>query len=148
MRQMQWTAGKVAQMLADHPLVDKVRYPGLESDPQHAIAKRQMRSYDGAFMPGSMIYFTLKEEPGSNARAEAFIDYAADHAYTITLAVSLGQIKTLIENPRSMTHSTVEPEEQVKVGIEPGGIRLSCGIEPTEDVLADLNACFAHVEEM
>ena len=107
-----------------------------------------MIGFDGTFMPGSMIYFTLKEKSGSNVLAEAFIDYAAEHSYCMTLAVSLGQIKTLIENPRSMTHSTIPPDEQLKAGIEPGGIRISVGIEDTEDLLNDLKACFAHIEKL
>jgi cystathionine beta-lyase/cystathionine gamma-synthase len=147
MRQMQHSAGQVAQMLAAHPLVSKVRYPGLPSDPQHALAQRQMTHYGGGFMPGSLLYFTLREEPGSNARAAAFIDWIADHSYVITLAVSLGQIKTLIENPSGMTHSGMGLEGQSEAGIEPGGIRLSLGIEETDDILGDLHKAFWHVGE-
>ncbi|MCC7477509.1 PLP-dependent transferase [bacterium] len=148
MRQMQHSAGRIAEYLEAHPLVAKVRYPGLEADPQHALARKQMRGYDGAFMPGSMVYFTLKEAPGSNARAEAFIDYAADNSYCITLAVSLGQVKTLIENPCSMTHSAIPESERAAAGLESGGIRLSVGIEETSDIIADLEACFAHVASL
>ena len=144
MAKMQDSAARIAHFLREQPLVAKVRYPGLESDPHHALALKQMRGYDGRFMPGSMVYLTLREEPGSSARAEAFCDYAADHSYCMTLAVSLGQIKTLIESPRSMTHSALPPEEQVRVGIEPGGVRLSIGIEDPEDLLRDLQACLDH----
>ena len=93
-----------------------------------------------------MVYFTLKEEQGSNKRAEMFIDYAADNSYIMTLAVSLGQVKTLIENPCSMTHSAIDPEQQVEAGIEPGGIRLSCGIEATVDIIHDIEECLAYVK--
>jgi cystathionine beta-lyase/cystathionine gamma-synthase len=148
MQRMQDSAKIIANFIHDHPAVDKVRYPGLPDDPGHETAKKQMIGYDGSFMPGNMIYFTLKEKPGSNARAEAFIDYAAEHSYCMTLAVSLGQIKTLIENPHSMTHSTIPPEEQIKAGIEAGGIRISIGIEDTDDLLGDLTACFEHVANM
>ena len=147
MRQMQYSALKVAEMLAEHPAVGRVRYPGLPSDPQAALAQRQMTHYNGSFMPGSMVYFTLKEEPGSNTRAAAFIDWIADHSYVITLAVSLGQIKTLIENPSGMTHSALDLDAQSAAGIEPGGIRLSLGIEETDDIIADLHHAFWHAGE-
>jgi cystathionine beta-lyase/cystathionine gamma-synthase len=145
MRQQIRSAQAVAEYLVDHPLVSKVRYPGLPGDPHHKLAKRQMQGYSGKFRPGSMVYFTLKEEPGSNLRAEMFIDYAAERSYIMTLAVSLGQVKTLIENPRSMTHSTIDPKKQVAIGIEPGGIRLSCGIEATGDIVTDLEQCLDFV---
>jgi len=145
MRQMQFSAGRIAEYLSAHPLVARVRYPGLAEDPDHAIAQRQMRGYDGRLMPGSLVYFTLREAPGSNARAEEFINFCADNSYCITLAVSLGQVKTLIENPCSMTHSALPPEEWEAAGLEPGGIRLSIGIEETADIIADLAACFEHV---
>lgn len=148
MRQMQYSAGRIAEYLSAHPLVSKVHYPGLESGPQFELARRQMCGYDGRFMPGSMVYFTLKEDPGSNSRAEAFIDYAADNSYCITLAVSLGQVKTLIENPCSMTHSAIPESERAAAGLEAGGIRLSVGIEETEDIIADLDACFEHVASL
>jgi methionine-gamma-lyase len=147
MRQMQYSATKVAEMLAEHPAVRRVRYPGLPDDPQHALARRQMTHYSGGFMPGSMVYFTLREEPGSNARAAAFIDWIADHSYVITLAVSLGQVKTLIENPSGMTHSALDADAQTAAGIEPGGIRLSLGLEETDDILADLHKAFWHAGE-
>ncbi len=148
MRQMQESAGRIARFLQAHPAVDKLRYPGLETDPHHAVARRQMRGYGGEFMPGSMIYFTLKDQPDSNVRAKAFTDYAAAHSYCMTLCVSLGQVKTLIENPASMTHSALSPEDQRKGGVEPGGIRLSIGIESVDDLLRDLEACFAHIAHM
>ncbi|MEW6300158.1 MAG: PLP-dependent transferase, partial [Thermodesulfobacteriota bacterium] len=93
----------------------------------------------GRFAPGSMLYFTLREQDGGNRRAEAFIDYIAEHSYTITLAVSLGQIKTLIENPYGMTHAAVPEEAKLARGIEPGGIRLSVGLEDWHDIIEDLS---------
>ena len=106
-----------------------------------------MTHYNGSFMPGSMLYFTLKEAPGSNERAAAFIDWIADHSYVITLAVSLGQVKTLIENPSGMTHSALDADAQSVAGIEPGGIRLSLGIEETDDIINDLHRAFWHAGE-
>ncbi len=136
----QKTAMKVAELLEKHPKVARVIYPGLPSFPQLDLAKRQMVSYDGKFAPGSMLYFELKGSGnlGPAEAAERFVDYIAEHAYTITLAVSLGQIKTLIESPYSMTHSAVPEEEKIKSGLFPGGIRLSLGLEDWHDIIADL----------
>lgn len=81
-----------------------------------------------------------------SARAARFINYCAENSYCITLAVSLGQVKSLIESPATMTHSAIAPEEWAAAGIEPGGIRLSVGLEDTEDLIRDLAACLAQVE--
>lgn len=135
----QKSALKVAQYLERHPKVAQVIYPGLESFPQSNLAKRQMTSYDGKFAPGSMIYFVLKGDTkaASNA-AERCIDYIAKNAYSITLAVSLGQIRTLIEAPFSMTHSALPEEMKIAKGLAPGGIRLSIGLEDWHDIIEDL----------
>ena len=139
MTNQQKTALKVSEFLESHPKVAYVRYPGLGSFPQAELARRQMTSYDGKFAPGSLIYFVLKEGgKNENQVGEKFIDYLADHSYTITLAVSLGQIKTLIENPYSMTHAALPPEMKKEKGIEPGGIRLSVGLEDWHDIIEDL----------
>lgn len=135
----QKSALKIAQFLEQHPKVAHVSYPGLESFAQDALARHQMSDYGGNFAPGSMLYFSLQNDhAGGNASAEAFIDYIADHAYTITLAVSLGQIRTLIENPYSMTHAALPEEEKQARGVESGGIRLSVGLEDWHDIIADL----------
>ncbi len=147
MRQMQHNAWKVAEYLSDHPLVANVRYPGLPDCPDRDVAMRQMTDFGGHFMPGSLLYFTLKDQPGSSENASTFVDYVADNSYVITLAVSLGQVKTLIESPGSMTHSALDPEMQAAGGIDPGGIRLSCGLEDTADIIRDLEAALLHVAE-
>ena len=72
------------------------------------------------------------------------MNFIAKHSYTITLAVSLGSIRTLVEHPGSMTHSSIPPEEQLKRGIDPGGIRLSVGIEKPEDIIYDLRKALDH----
>ena len=136
----QKTALKVAQFLEGHPKVARVLYPGLESFPQKELAHQQMVSYDGKFAPGSLIYFILQDEPGSSRAADRLVDHVAQHAYTITLAVSLGQLKTLIENPYTMTHFNLPPEEKEASGIHPGGIRLSIGLEDWHDLIDDLRA--------
>jgi cystathionine beta-lyase/cystathionine gamma-synthase len=135
----QKSALKIAQFLEQHPLIARVAYPGLESFAQRDLAVRQMTDYRGKFAPGSMLSFTLRDPSGDNRIAEAFIDYIAEHAYSITLAVSLGQIKTLIENPYSMTHAALPTAEKLARGIEPGGIRLSVGLEDWHDIIEDLS---------
>jgi methionine-gamma-lyase len=144
----QKSAMKIAQFLEQHPIVKRVSYPGLENFPQRALALRQMIDYRGQFAPGSVLYFALQEPGTGNQRAEAFIDYLAEHSYTITLAVSLGQIKTLIENPYGMTHASLPEEEKLARGIEPGGIRLSVGLEDRQDIIEDLKQALDYVSDM
>jgi cystathionine beta-lyase/cystathionine gamma-synthase len=142
----QKTALRVAEFLQKQPKVTQVLYPGMPTFPQHELAKQQMVSYDGKFAPGSLLYFELRGDKGNAEEAGVrFVDYIAEHAYTITLAVSLGQIKTLIENPFSMTHAAVPAEEKLKSGLRPGGIRLSLGLEDWHDIIADLEAALAVV---
>ncbi len=144
----QKAAMEVAQFLLKQPKVARVVYPGLSGFPQCQLARRQMVSYDGKFAPGSMLYFELKGRGGNGSAADAaerFVDYIAEFAYTITLAVSLGQIKTLIENPFSMTHAAIPEAEKMASGMMPGGIRLSLGLEDWHDIIADLEAALAVV---
>ncbi|MBI5706333.1 MAG: aminotransferase class I/II-fold pyridoxal phosphate-dependent enzyme [Armatimonadetes bacterium] len=137
----QQNAMRVAEFLDLHPKVAKVLYPGLDSFPQRELACQQMRDIDGNFAPGSMLYFEMEGEPSeSYAKAVKVINQIASSSLSITLAVSLGQIRTLIEHPASMTHSTIPPDAQLAAGISPGGIRMSLGIEDVRDVLADLEA--------
>ncbi|MBI4810982.1 MAG: PLP-dependent transferase [Ignavibacteriales bacterium] len=140
MRQQMVSAQAVATFLESDPRVKFVSYPGLKSFPQYELARRQMKDYDGKFAPGSLLYFTLKGKTPNvrHNKGEKFINYIAKNAYTITLAVSLGHIRTLIEHPSSMTHSAIPLEDQVKSGLEPGGIRLSIGLEKPSDIIHDL----------
>jgi len=132
----------VAEFLLKQPKVARVIYPGLANFQQKELAHRQMTTRDGTFAPGSMLYFELKGKEGTSKSAaeaaERFVDHIAEKSYTITLAVSLGQIKTLIESPFSMTHAVVPEEEKIRVGLLPGGIRLSLGLEDWHDIIADL----------
>jgi methionine-gamma-lyase len=100
---------------------------------------------DGKFAPGSMLYFVLKGTDGKQTRAEKLVDYVAERAYTITLAVSLGQIKTLIEHPFSMTHSALPDEQKRAFGMHPEGIRLSVGLEDWRDIIRDLELALEKV---
>ncbi len=140
-RQQIRTAMRVAEFLNAHPKIAYVNYPGLPDFKYYEIAKKQMIDFNGNFAPGSMIYFVLRggtpAESKDNGRK--FMDYVADHAYTMTLAVSLGHTRTLIEHPASMTHSVVPPEKLAERGIDAGGIRLAMGLENPDDILLDLD---------
>lgn len=135
------TATDVAKFLEVHPKVARVSYPGLDSFRWKDVARRQMTDPDGNFCPGAMIYFELKgtSEDALN-RSEKMMNHVGSEAYSVTLAVSLGMTKTLIEAPGLMTHSSVERADQVKAGFHPGGIRLAIGIEPSEDIIFDLES--------
>ncbi len=141
----QKSALHVARFLEEHPKVEEVHYPGLKSFPQHELANSQMRDDRGRFAPGSMIYFVVKDPEETGKPAERLIDWIAKNAYTLTLAVSLGQIKTLIEAPYSMTHAAMPDEEKRARGLVPGGARLSVGLEDRHDITADLDAALEQV---
>jgi len=134
------TAIKVAEFLESHPKVEVVNYPGLKSFKHYDLAKKQMTNFEGEFAPGTLLYFLLKGNSPADCKAKGakFIDFCADNAYTMTLAVSLGHTRTLIEHPPSMTHSVVPPEKLAERGIDPGGIRLAFGLEKAEDIIMDL----------
>lgn len=139
-RQQIKSAMEVAKFLDNHPKIEFVNYPGLESFKQHELAKKLMKDFDGEFAPGSLLYFVVKgnspEESRENGRK--LMDFIAENAYTMTLAVSLGHTRTLIEHPASMTHSVVPAEKLLERGINPGGVRLAIGIENCKDILRDL----------
>ena len=131
---------KLARFLERHPCVDLVSYPGLKSFPQRQLAESQLVDYDGRFAPGTMIYFRLREkEQAIGQHARQFIDHLAENSYTITMAVSLGQVRTLIEHPYSMTHSAQSVDAQAAAHIHPAGIRLSVGLEKADDLIHDLS---------
>lgn len=135
---------EVARFLEGHRKVAWVRYPGLESFPWKDLARRQMLDPAGRFAPGTLVYFVLKGDPARARRAaQRVADHVARHAYTLTLAVSLGHVRTLVEHPASMTHAALDPAAQVRAGIDPGGIRVSVGLESTKDLVADLDAALA-----
>ena len=87
-----------------------------------------------------MIYFVLHDSQQGGKPAARLIDWAARNAYTLTLAVSLGQIKILIEAPYSMPHAAMPDNEKRERDLVPGGIRLSIGLEDWHDIIADLDA--------
>jgi methionine-gamma-lyase len=143
LRKQMETSYKVARYLHGHPKVSRVVFPGLETHPQFSLAKSQMRTPDGEFAPGNMIYFeTTEEDPGKPENNIKVVDWIARNAYTLTLAVSLGQLRTLIENPGAMTHAAVPEDKRVESGIAPNGIRLSIGVESADDIIRDLDNAF------
>ena len=105
-----------------------------------------MRDYNGNFMPSSILFFVLKGSPDeAKEKGGKLMNYLADNALTYTLAVSLGHCKTLIEHPSSMTHSAISPEDQVKAGIDPGGVRLSCGLEEPKALIAEMEKALEQI---
>ena len=118
-------ASQVARFLSTHPAVERVYYPGLEDDPGHAIALRQMHAF------GGILSFELKGGMQAGIRLMERVRLA-------TLAVSLGNVDTLIEHPASMTHGPVPLEDRLSQGITDGLVRLAVGIENLPDILADL----------
>ncbi len=121
---------QVARYLSDHPKVAVVHYPGLESDPGYPIASRQMHAF------GGMLSFELK---GGFEAGERMMN----RVRVATLAVSLGNVDTLIQHPASMTHFHVPRAERLKVGLADGLVRLSVGIEDVDDLIADLDQALA-----
>jgi len=144
----QTSALRIAEFLEGHPAIESVFYPGLESYPQRELALRQLRNYRDEFSPGFMIYFTLKGKTPEESKTNGakLMNFIADNSYAITLAVSLGQLRTLIEHPSSMTHSAYSAEEQVSRGMHPGGIRLAVGIEEAEDIMKDLETALQFIQ--
>lgn len=142
-KQQMKSAMRVAEYLGSHPKVDYVRYPGLPSHPGYEIARKQMVDFNGNFAPGSLIYFVLKGDSAHEGKenGRSFINQVANNAYTMTLAVSLGHTRTLIEHPASMTHSMIPPEKLPESGIDPGGVRIAIGVEDVNDILTDLDEC-------
>lgn len=134
--QQQSSALKISQFLERHPKVQSVTFPGLKSHPQYKLAKKYLKSPEGDFAPGTMISFQLK---GDMKKCQKFVDDIAKNSYSITLAVSLGLTKTLIEVPGYMTHSAIPNEKRGECGIDPRAIRLSIGLENVNDIIADLN---------
>jgi methionine-gamma-lyase len=144
-RQQIETAQLVAEFLERDKRIQLVSYPGLASFKQRDIAMRQMQNYDKEFTPGVLMYVVPKGRTAADRhrKADRIVNYIADNSYTMTLAVSLGNIRTLIEHPGSMTHSSIPSDEQLKRGIDPGGIRLSIGLEKPKDIIHDLEQALA-----
>lgn len=121
---------KIARWLEARPDVRRVIYPGLESHPQHAIAKEQMNAF------GGMITVELDRDLAGTKR---FLE----HTRLFALAESLGGVESLIEHPALMTHGSIPPEKRAAIGISDSLVRLSAGIEDADDLIADLAQALA-----
>ncbi|MEV4781747.1 PLP-dependent transferase [Burkholderia sp. LMU1-1-1.1] len=119
------SALELARWMEQQPEIRRVYYPGLESHPQHALAKRQMEGF------GGIISIDLNTDL---AGARRFLE----HCEVFALAESLGGVESLIEHPALMTHATIPPAQRAVLGIGDGLIRLSVGIEDIEDLRADI----------
>jgi cystathionine gamma-lyase len=119
------SAMQVAKYLEQHDAIEKVYYPGLESHPQHSLAKRQMSGF------GGMISVVLK---GGLTSAKQFLE----STQLFALAESLGGVESLIEHPAIMTHASVPEAIRNEIGIVDGLVRLSVGMETLEDLIADI----------
>jgi cystathionine beta-lyase/cystathionine gamma-synthase len=128
MKRHEENGGAMANYLAHHAKVQKINYPGLPDHPQHELAKRQMNGF------GALISFDL----GSYANAKKFLD----RVRLCSLGESLGGVETLISHPESMTHASVPVETRTRLGITPGLVRISVGIEDIEDLIGDLENAF------
>jgi len=128
MTAMMKNARYVADFLNDHPRVRNVHYLGLmaEDDPMFDVYRKQCTG------PGSMVSFEIE---GGEEGAFRFLNALT----LVKLAVSLGGTESLVEHPGTMTHADVEPEQQRRLGITPGLVRLSVGVEHYEDLIADLD---------
>lgn len=123
----------VADYLKKHPKVDWVRYPGLEDDPSHAVAKKYLKNGFGA-----MVVFGIK---GGAAAGEKFIN----NLDLISHLANVGDAKSLAIHPASTTHSQLSEQQQLDAGLQPELIRLSIGIEHVDDIIADIENAFSKV---
>jgi len=125
MRQHDANGRTIARWLVERMGAESVMYVGLTSHPQHELAKRQMSGF------GGMISIEL----GTRERA----NHVLKRVRVFSLAESLGGVESLISHPATMTHASVPADDRSKLGITDGLVRLSCGVEECEDLLADLD---------
>lgn len=124
---------EVASYLDKHSKVEKVYYPGLESHPNHKVAKKQMKGF------GGMLSFRLKD----NSRKATF--KLLENLKVFTLAESLGGVESLANHPATMTHASIPESERLKIGITDALIRLSVGVEDKDDLIEDLERVLAMI---
>jgi cystathionine gamma-lyase/cystathionine beta-lyase/cystathionine gamma-lyase/homocysteine desulfhydrase len=132
MEQHDRTGRAVAAFLEEHPKVLKLYYPGSLSHKQHELAKRQQRGF------GGMVSFDV----GSLDNARAVLEGCK----LLTLAESLGAVESLISHPATMTHASVLPETRSRLGITDGLVRVSVGLEDTDDIIADLDQALGKIQ--
>lgn len=124
---------KIAHWLKNHPKVGEVYWPGFESHPNHAVAKKQMKDF------GGMISFTLRDD----AIEKALTFLKSTHLFA--LAESLGGVESLVGHPATMTHASIPKAEREANGLKDSLIRLSVGIEHVDDLIADLEGALDKV---
>jgi cystathionine gamma-lyase len=124
------SALKIAEFLTSHPRIADVIYPGLESHPQHALARRQMHGFGG---------IVSARVDGGLEGAKRFLE----RCRLFTLAESLGGVESLVEHPAIMTHASVPPDIRAELGIDDGLVRLSVGIEDPDDLIQDLRSALS-----
>lgn len=129
-KQQNESALALARFLEAHPAIERVWYPGLESHPDHAVARAQMQGF------GGVVTFTVR---GDRARTSAFID----RLRIPYIAPSLGGVESLIQQPALMSHYDLTPEERLAQGVPDNLVRFSTGIEDTADLLADFGQALA-----
>ena len=122
-------ANRLAQYLSEHSKVEFVNYPFLSAHPQHELAKKQMT------LGGGIVSFCIK---GGAAAAQNFLN----RIKMLSLSSNLGDTRTIVTHPTSTTHSKLKEEERMAVGITPGLIRVSVGLEHIEDIIADIDQAF------
>jgi len=132
MDQQSASAMAIAKFLEKHPKVIKVAYPGLDSFPQHELSKRQASGF------GAMMWFEVEGGVKAGKKLMDTID-------VWTLAENLGSVESLITHPVTMTHSAVEEAERKRVGITDGLVRLSVGLEDTDDLVGALDKALAAI---
>jgi cystathionine beta-lyase/cystathionine gamma-synthase len=132
MRQHDVNGRAIATWLAERVGAESVMYVGLPTHPQHELAKRQMAGFGGM----------ISVEMGTKERANGLLK----RVRVFSLAESLGGVESLISHPATMTHASVPPDERNKLGITDGLVRLSCGVEDTDDLLGDLEQAFTEME--
>lgn len=130
MEQHAENAQAVARYLEQHPLVNKVYYPGLASHPQHEVARQQMLGYSGIVS----VEFNLSYEQTMDLISSFSV---------FTLAESLGGVESLVDHPASMTHASLTREQRAEIGLSDGLVRLSVGIESVQDLIQDMEATLA-----
>lgn len=133
MRQHDINGREIARWLAERVGPENVYYIGLPTHPQHELAKRQMTGFGGM----------ISVELGSREKAAHLLE----HVRVFALAESLGGVESLISQPAGMTHASVPPERRAALGLTDGLVRLSCGVEDTQDLLADLEQAFEGIDD-
>ncbi|MCO7199751.1 cystathionine gamma-synthase [Pseudoalteromonas sp. OANN1] len=134
LRQHQENAQLIAEYLEKSPYVSQVYYPGLESHPQHELAKKQQLGF------GGMVSFDIKGELQTSAKFLTSLTH-------FSLAESLGGVESLICHPATMTHAGMDPQARLEAGVGDTLIRISVGIEDAQDLIADLESGFACIDE-